>query len=60
MPPLQSLIQPQRPRRSFAKKSARSGISDLSALNGNDDLVNQVIAKYGLEKAQAQHEGRHI
>ena len=26
---------------------------DLSALKGNDDLVNQVVAKYGLEKAQA-------
>lgn len=39
---------------------------DLSALNGNDDLVNQVVAKYGLEKAQAQRDvdallkGRHI
>jgi hypothetical protein len=27
---------------------------DLSALKGNDDLVTQVVAKYGLEKAQAQ------
>jgi hypothetical protein len=39
---------------------------DLSALKGNDDLVNQVIAKYGLEKVQAQRDvdallkGRHI
>ena len=39
---------------------------DLSALKGNDDLVNQVVAKYGLEKAQAQCDvdallnGRHI
>jgi hypothetical protein len=39
---------------------------DLSALKGNDDLVTQVIAKYGLEKAQAQRDvdallkGRHI
>jgi hypothetical protein len=39
---------------------------DLSALKGNDDLVNQVVAKYGLEKAQAQRDvdsllkGRHI
>ena len=39
---------------------------DLSALKDNDDLVNQVVAKYGLEKVQAQRdvdallEGRHI
>ena len=39
---------------------------DLSALKGNDDLVNQVVAKYGLETAQAQRDvdallkGRHI
>ena len=39
---------------------------DLSALKGNDDLINQVVAKYGLEKAQAQRDvdallkGRHI
>ncbi len=39
---------------------------DLSALKGNDDLVTQVVAKYGLEKAQAQRDvdalpkGRHI
>lgn len=29
---------------------------DLSALTGNDDLVNQVVAKYGLEKVQAQRD----
>ena len=29
---------------------------DLSALKGNDDLVTQVVAKYGLEKAQAQRD----
>ena len=39
---------------------------DLSVLKGNDDLVNQVVAKYSLEKAQAQRDvdallkGRHI
>jgi hypothetical protein len=39
---------------------------DLSALKGNDDLVTQVVAKYGLEKAQAQRDvdallkGRHL
>jgi len=38
----------------------------LSALKGNDDLVTQVVAKYDLEKAQAQRDvdallkGRHI
>jgi hypothetical protein len=29
---------------------------DLSALKGNDDLVAQLAAKYGLEKAQAQRD----
>ena len=29
---------------------------DLSALKGKDDLVTQVGAKYGLEKAQAQRD----
>jgi hypothetical protein len=29
---------------------------DLSALKGKDDLVTQVVAKYGLEKAQAQRD----
>jgi hypothetical protein len=39
---------------------------DLSALKNNDDLVNQVVAKYSLGKAQAQRDvdallkGRHI
>ena len=39
---------------------------DLSALKGTDDLVAQVVAKYGLDKAQAQKDvdallkGRHI
>ena len=27
---------------------------DLSALKGNSDLVTQLVAKYGLEKPQAQ------
>jgi hypothetical protein len=27
---------------------------DLSALKGREDLVTQVVAKYGLEKRQAQ------
>jgi hypothetical protein len=29
---------------------------DLSALKNKDDLVSQVVAKYGLEKAQAQRD----
>jgi uncharacterized protein YjbJ (UPF0337 family) len=29
---------------------------DLSALEGNSDLVTQLAAKYGLEKAQAQRD----
>ena len=29
---------------------------DLAALKNNDDLVTQVVAKYGLEKAQAQRD----
>jgi hypothetical protein len=39
---------------------------DLSALKGNEDLVAQVVTKYGMAKSQAQSEvdavlkGRHI
>jgi len=29
---------------------------DLSALKGNDDLVTQLAAKYGLEKVEAQRD----
>ena len=29
---------------------------DMSALRGRDDLVTQVAAKYGLDKAQAQRD----
>jgi len=29
---------------------------DLSALKGKDDLATQVVAKYSLEKAQAQRD----
>jgi hypothetical protein len=29
---------------------------DLTALKSSDDLVAQVVAKYGLEKAQAQRD----
>ena len=30
--------------------------TELSALKGKDDLVAQVVAKYGLEKPQAQRD----
>lgn len=39
---------------------------DLAALKSKDDLVSQVVAKYSIDKAQAQREvdalfkGRHI
>ena len=29
---------------------------ELSALTGTDDLVTQIVAKYGLGKPQAQHD----
>ncbi len=29
---------------------------DLSALKGKDDLVSQVVAKYSIEKGQAQRD----
>ncbi len=29
---------------------------DLAALKGKDDLVTQVVAKYGLDKGQAQRD----
>ena len=29
---------------------------ELSDLKSNDDLVRHVVAKYGLEKAEAQHD----
>ena len=30
--------------------------SELSALTGKDDLVTKLVAKYGLEKSQAQRD----
>jgi hypothetical protein len=39
---------------------------EVAALKGSNDLVTQLVAKYGLEKAQAQRDvdalmkGRHI
>lgn len=52
--------------REIGAKWSKFSEQDLSALKGNDDLVTHVVAKYGLEKAQAQRdvdallEGRHI
>ena len=50
----------RRPGRSSSRTSARSGTSfseqDLSAFKTKDDVVTQVVAKYGLEKAQAQRD----
>ena len=39
-----------------AQKKDEDTPVDLSALKGKDDLVTQVGAKYGLEKAQAQRD----
>jgi hypothetical protein len=50
----------------IATKWSKFSEQDLSALKGNDDIVNQVVAKYDIEKAQAQLDvdallkGRHI
>lgn len=50
----------------ISSKWGKFSEQDLSALKGNDDLVTQLAAKYGLEKAQAQLDvdaflkGRHI
>ena len=50
----------------IATKWSKFSEQDLSALKGNDDIVNQVVAKYDIEKAQAQIDvdallkGRHI
>jgi hypothetical protein len=68
MHPLRNPRAPPKPGRSFSRKSARSKFSeqDLSALKTKDDVVAAVVAKYGLEKAQAQRDveflmkGRHI
>jgi len=40
----------------FGAKWSKFSEQDLSALTCNGDLLNQVVAKYGLEKAQAQRD----
>jgi hypothetical protein len=51
---------PPRPGKLCSRRSARSGgkfsEQDLSSLKHNDDLVTQLVAKYGLEKSQAQQD----
>jgi hypothetical protein len=37
-------------------KWSKFSAQDLSALKGKDDLVTQVVARYGLEKSQAQRD----
>jgi hypothetical protein len=37
--------------REIGAKWGKFSEQDLSALKGNDDLVTQVVAKYGVEKA---------
>jgi hypothetical protein len=52
--------------REIGRKWNKFSEQDLSALKNKDDVVAQVVAKYGLEKAQAHREvdalmkGRHI
>jgi hypothetical protein len=40
----------------IGSKWSKFSKQDLSALKSNDDLVTQVVAKYGLEKATAQRD----
>jgi hypothetical protein len=54
-------LRPPTASRSFSRRSARSGKfseHDLSSLKNADDLVTQVIAKYGLEKSIAKMRDR--
>jgi hypothetical protein len=40
----------------IGSKWSKFSEQDLSALKDRDDLVTQVVAKYGLEKSQAQRD----
>jgi len=40
----------------IAAKWDKFSQQDLSAIKGRDDLVTQVVAKYGLERTQAQRD----
>jgi hypothetical protein len=52
--------------RDIGAKWSKFSEQDLSAFKNKDDVVAAVVAKYGLEKAQAQRDveglmkGRHI
>lgn len=52
--------------REIGAKWSKFSEQDLSALKNKDDVVTQVVAKYSLDKAQAQRDvdalmkGRHI
>jgi hypothetical protein len=54
------------PRSEIGVKWPKLSANDLAALKGRDDLISQVVSKYGVEKAQAQREvdtlmnGRHF
>ncbi len=37
-------------------KWSKFSAADISGLKGKDDLIGQVVAKYGLEKGQAQRD----
>jgi hypothetical protein len=53
-------------RKEIRTKWDKFSENDLSALKDKDDLVTQVVAKYGLDKAHAQRDvdavlkGRHF
>jgi hypothetical protein len=47
-------VSPQRGAVEIEVKWNKFSKHDLSALKNKDDLVTQVVAKYGLEKATAQ------
>jgi hypothetical protein len=53
-------------RKEIGVKWDKFSENDLSALKDKDDLVTKVVAKYGIEKAQAQRDvdamlkGRHF
>jgi len=57
---LQRLRPPRKSTKILLKeiraKWSKLSEQDLSALKSKDDLVSQVVAKYGLEKAQAQRD----
>ncbi len=52
--------RPPRPSKIVLKevgaKWGKFSEQELSALKGKDDLVTQVVAKYGLEKSQVQRD----